>query len=106
MENLPNEANLTRIERGVGGEPRSNPNYNLFLPVVVRTRDGREHRIRALVDTGAEVALVRRGLFDQYLREGRELVRLEAANQQSLGGNHRELVGRVVLTGADQDSQK
>ena len=87
-------------------EPPRNPNSNLFLAITLRTRDGVEHKLQALVDTGAEVSLVRRGVFDKYLREPREPIKIEAANQLGLGGRHREFTARILLSGVDPDTAR
>ena len=62
------------------------------LPLKVRVRCGQEELVvDALVDTGAQVSLVWRGLFKQEsLQPSRRPVRLKVANGQIMGGGTHE----------------
>ena len=107
---LPEEAgpdNLTHVIQGTNHNLESVNVYpSLLIPIVVLTRDGKRQKVTAMVDTGADVCLVQRNLFDnQYLVPTKHQIVIKAANQQGLGGNHRELVGKLIISGVDQDTR-
>ena len=62
------------------------------LHLKVRVRCGREEKVvDVLVDTGAEVSLVQRGLFkEELLQPSRRPVRLKVANREIMGGGTHE----------------
>ena len=62
------------------------------LHLKVRVRCGQEELVvEVLVDTGAQVRLVRRGLFkEESLQPSRRPVRLKVANGEIMGGGTRE----------------
>ena len=62
------------------------------LHLKVRVRCGREEKVvDVLVDTGAQVSLVRRGLFkEEILQPSRRPVRLKVANGEIMGGGTHE----------------
>ena len=62
------------------------------LHLKVRVRCGREEKVvDVLVDTGAQVSLVRRGLFkEELLQPSRRPVRLKVANGEIMGGDTHE----------------
>ena len=61
--------------------------------------------VSALVDTGSEVNLFRRGLVDnKFSKACGAHVGFFAANQQSLGGNHRRLSCEFLMEGVEVDS--
>ena len=62
------------------------------LHLEVRVRCGQEELVvDVLVDTGAQVSLVRRGLFkEESLQPSRRPVRLKVANGEIMGGGTRE----------------
>ena len=61
--------------------------------------------VSALVDTGSEVNLFRRGLVDnKFTKACGAHVGFFAANQQSLGGNHRRLSCEFLMEGVEVDS--
>ena len=58
------------------------------------------HRIQALVDTGSDINLIRRDLVPQQcLVPSRRPMCILAANQMSMGGDHRELQGTLIIRG-------
>ena len=62
------------------------------LHLKVRVRCGREEKVvDVLVDTGAQVSLVRRGLFkEELLQPSRRPIRLKVANGEIMGGGTHE----------------
>ena len=62
------------------------------LHLKVRVRCGREEKVvDGLVHTGAQVSLVRRGLFkEELLQASRRPVRLKVANREIMGGGTHE----------------
>ena len=74
-----------------------------MIRLTLRPSDGTLIPVDALVDTGAEVNLVRRGLVsDSCLHVGLRPVRILAANQMTLGGNHRQLSCDLLIAGEDE----
>lgn len=60
--------------------------------------------VSALVDTGAEVNLVRRDLVPaEFFRKADKPIRFMAANQTLVSGGQQELVGALLVQGADPD---
>ena len=63
--------------------------------------------VRVLVDTGAEVSLVRAGLIpDQHLSPARHPIRLFAANKKALGGGRLEVCGGLQFQAVEVESKK
>ena len=64
------------------------------LHLKVRVRCGQEELVvDVLVDTGAQVSLVRRGLFkEESLQPSRRPVRLKVANREIMGGGTHEAI--------------
>ena len=85
----------------VSGEPDGCSDQScLLLNVGLRTADGQVRKLEALVDTGADINLVRRGLVpSECLTASARPLYIVAANQVSLGGNHRELRGELLISG-------
>ena len=79
------ELHAVRVVHTPQGDERQ-----LHLKVLVRC--GQEELVvDVLVDTGAQVSLVRRGLFkEESLQPSRRPVRLKVANGQSMGGGTHE----------------
>ena len=69
------------------------------LHLKVRVRCGKKEVIAdVLVDTGAQVSLVRQGLFsEEFLKPSQRPVRLKVANGEILGGGtHEATIGMVL----------
>ena len=65
---------------------------NLRIPIRVLGVE-KAKRLKALVDTGAEICLVRRGWVEPHqLRPALSPLRLKTANGQALGGGHMEVL--------------
>ena len=63
----------------------------LVLRVLLTLPDGKKMLAKALVDTGAQVNIVRQGLVPQYLMEkATDPVRLVAANQEIIPGGDKK----------------
>ena len=79
----------------------------MFVDSILRGRDGREVRVRAVVDTGAEVNLVRKGLLAQdQLSVVKDPVALSGVNQGRISGGQLEFVGRILMEGLESESKK
>ena len=69
-------------------------------------RDGTRVKVSALVDTGSEVNLVRRGLLDDcHSRPCWPGMSFYTVNQQSLGGNHRQVSCDLIMQVVEQDTE-
>ena len=78
----------------------------LSLRAILRGSDGKDVPVEALVDTGSEVNLVRRGLIaNECFQQSRPDLRLVGINQVSLGGGHREVRCKIWLDGIDIESK-
>ena len=83
-------------------EPTGGLNKLLRVDVVLHTLDGIETQASALVDTGAEVSIVRTGLLpEKCFSEAKRRVRLLAANNARLDGGTQEVELEVRLNARD-----
>lgn len=73
----------------------------LAFTTLVTTPSGEEMVVKILVDTGAQVNLVRRGLFQDEGIPAKDPVRLQAAGGQILGGGTRTLKLALHLVATD-----
>ena len=91
------------------GLTRSQPScryVHLKMAVTILTGEDR-YECRALIDTGAEVNLIKRGLCDpKYNRESQRKLRLMAANNQRLGGGETEVEMKLRFEGVDSESNE
>ncbi len=77
----------------------------LSVPTRLVLRDRSEISILALVDTGSEVNIIRRGLIDpSHTSACGPEIHFFAVNKQSLGRNHQRLSCDIILSGFDQDT--
>ena len=84
---------------------RVKPQSRLIVGVALRLSDGTIRFISALVDTGAEVTLVRKGLLpDHYFRRSAVPRRFVGANQIVLEGGSHELACTMLFDGVDPDT--
>jgi hypothetical protein len=79
----------------------------MFVQSVLRTRDGKEIPVKAVVDTGAEVNLVRRGLLDgEYLHAPSKYLALTGINQDLISGGYLEFSGKILMDGVESESKR
>ena len=79
----------------------------LLMQVTLRMRDGSELDIRALVDTGSEVNLVRRGLVPYHLfRASARPKRFVTASHAVLEGGTEEVPCDLIMAGVDVDTRQ
>ena len=77
----------------------------LRIPVRVELPDGGSTNCKALIDTGAEVCLVRTGLVPpDALKVAERPLRLITANQQALGAGKLKAELHLVLDGEESDT--
>jgi hypothetical protein len=80
---------------------------NLRITVKVAVGDNFERELVALIDTGAQVDLIRRDLVPEELtRPATARIRLVMANAQPLKGGKREVEADLVFAGHDEDTRK
>ena len=120
-----NQAEISQINlanepsgRGQGSESETE---TVFLRTLARTRPIKgdvylkvraiidlgydQYPCRALIDTGAEVNLIRRGLCDaKYNRPAEKKLCLMAANNQRLGGGENEVEMELHFEGVDSNT--
>ena len=78
----------------------------LTLKVSLTPHGGPAVDLSALVDTGAEVNIIRPGLVeDIYFRSPNRVARLVAANQTTLSGGRRELDCVLTMYGVESDTR-
>ena len=81
------------------------PQSKLTIALTMKLANGEEVRALALVDTGAEVNLVRRGLVDEGLfRRSENPRRLVVANQSDMVGGLMEVECELQMKGSDVDT--
>ena len=87
----------------VSGVPT--PQRRLVVQGTMRLTDGTEVPVQALIDTGAEVNLVRKGLvFANYFQPSLRPKRFVTADQAVMEGGAREVPCEFLLHGADMDT--
>ena len=95
-------------DNGDCGDDEGEVEYHcrLAVPVTLVMRDGTRVKVSALVDTGSEVNLVRRGLLDDcHSRPCGPGVSFYALNQQLLGGNQRQVSCDLIMQVVEQDTE-
>jgi hypothetical protein len=80
------------------GDPTGSLERYLKLAVTVTTSDGEKFQAKALVDTGAEVSLIKKDLVpEKFFTPAKNPLRLVAANNQKLSGGSLEVVAELQL---------
>ena len=80
---------------------------HLRVPAVCKAPDIDGAQVRVLVDTGAEVCLIKKGLLpDLVVERAEKPLRLFAANNQPLPGGRHVVRVELQFTAVDIDSQK
>ena len=83
-------AQLVRLCRARGNSPAED--IPLVLDVLAETSDGRRHRLKALVDTGAQTNCIRAAeLPQQYFQPARRPISLSTVSGDVLPGGSREV---------------
>ena len=85
----------------VSGKSGRHNDRQLSLSTLVTTPSGESRVVRVLVDTGAQVNLVRTGVFSDIGRPGQDPVRLQTVGGQLLGGGSRTLALDLHLVAND-----
>ena len=90
-----------------GDDAKETWHCRLALEGSLVVKDGVRFSVSALVDTGSEVNLVRKGLVDpKYLRPCGPEVSFVAVNKQGLGGNHNHLSCELSFQGCERDTKE
>ena len=83
----------------------SRPQSRLLVHVTLRLHDGLKVGASALIDTGAEASLIRRGLVpEEYYQWSADPKRFVAANQLVMDGGAKEVPCEILLDGVDPDT--
>ena len=78
---------------------KQDSNLQLALMLPVRTSSGYKKSLRTLIDTGAEVNLIRQGTLDSYFfRCADDPVQLVTANGQYMSGGSRTVELKILFT--------
>ena len=92
----------TSSEMIVGSE---NPFTRLYIPVRLEVTPTFSFEVSALVDTGCETNLIRKGLVsDKHFHAALKPVNFIAANKTVVTGGHRELCCTLSFDGVDPDT--
>ena len=90
----------TRIVRAPGMQ-----DDNLRIAAAARTVGGAQHQVMVLIDTGARVSLIRKGLIPfEASSPAVNPIRLLTAGKQALRGGEREVQVDLVFAGCDEDT--
>ena len=96
-ENVPFEEHMMKV-RALKAEKTS-----LQLRMWVLQGEGERVSLTALIDTGCEVNLVRRGLIpSQYFSASTARIRLVTANGEPLGGGNQQVKLRLITQGHEE----
>ena len=88
-------------------EGQSTRQRRLLIQATLQLHDGSEKGVLALVDTGAEVNLIRRGLIaDEYFRESPVPMTFRTADQAIMEGGIMEVPGNLILRATDVDTKR
>ena len=98
---------LVAVPQRGGDDAKETWHCRLALEGSLVMKDGVRFSVSALVDTGSEVNLVRKGLVDpKYLRPCGPEVSFVAVNKQGLGGNHNRLSCELSFQGCERDTKE
>jgi hypothetical protein len=87
------------------GEEKRVKDVRLTLDIVLTFAPGVTRKVRALVDTGAEVNLLRRGIASpEYLTPVKRPLKLATASREPLPGGDREVRCMATMMGREIDS--
>ena len=85
---------------------KTNPQAKLVVRAILGLEDGTKRNILALVDTGAEVNLLRKGLVpQQYFRKSHQPKRFVTASREVLEGGKEEVPCNILFDGVDVDTR-
>ena len=98
---------LVAVPQRGGDDAKETWHCRLALEGSLVVKDGVRISVSALVDTGSEVNLVRKGLVDhKCLRPCGPEVSFVAVNKQGLGGNHNRLSCELSFQGCERDTKE
>ena len=81
------------------------PQTRLVVRITLRLKEGATMVVSALVGTGAELNLFRRGIIgERFLREAEKPKRFVAANKEVMEGGSLEAPCDVILFGKDMET--
>jgi hypothetical protein len=70
----------------------------LVLDVFVCPSNSEKKKVRALIDTGAQINVIRRGLFpEESLQQAKKPLMLTLADGQAFGGGHKEIAATLYM---------
>ena len=94
------------VQHTVGESLNDKYPVRLTIKVKLQLPSGPSLDLTALVDTGAEVNIIRPGLVDNiHFRPSKRRLHFVAANQTTLAGGRRELAGALIFDGVDNDTK-
>ena len=92
------------VERGIVTQ-LSDGARQLVLEVLICPPNSENKKIKALIDTGAQINVIRRGLFpEQVLQDAKRPLMLTLADGQAFWGGDKEIVAVLVL-GKEVDNE-
>ena len=82
--------------------PNANLSLHLWIDLWVNDK---KFRVKALVDTGAEVNVIKRGLLpESFTHQNAKPITLTAADSSNLKGGQKGVSGDAILGGNDMDT--
>ena len=97
-----------QLTGGDSGWSHLSPHTNLALQLWIDLKIGsKKFRVRALIDTGAEVNVIRKGLIPyEYTHPNLKPITLTAADSTGMAGGQRGVSGTAILGGSEQDTKE